>query len=60
MWRELVDFSGVSDVLDVAGLANESIKLANEYVEGINSIIESPDETIAAANVIYFRSCVIR
>lgn len=51
---------GAYDVLDYAWLASQSIDLHNEYVDGVMNVIESPDGTLAAANLIYFRSCVFR
>ncbi|PKI92772.1 hypothetical protein CW368_00170 [Actinomycetales bacterium SN12] len=56
----LTAFSEVSEALDITGVAEDSILEANAYIKGINDIIESPDGGIAAANVVYFRNCVLR
>ncbi|RXZ48344.1 hypothetical protein [Agromyces binzhouensis] len=51
---------GAFDVLDTLGLANESIDLANDYLDGLVDVIDSPSTSVATANLIYFRSCVAR
>ncbi|TFD67724.1 hypothetical protein [Cryobacterium ruanii] len=48
------------DVLDYEWLASQSIQLHNGYVDGVMDVIESPDGSLSAANLIYFRSCVVR
>ncbi|WP_400994905.1 hypothetical protein [Agromyces sp. GXQ0307] len=51
---------GAFDVLDTLALANDSIELANDYVDGLVDVIDSPSTGVATANLIYFRSCVVR
>lgn len=57
---EIDPWPGAYDVLDYSWLASQSIDLHNDYVDGVMDVIESPDGTLAAANLIYFRSCVVR
>ena len=60
IWNGLAEWDGVATVLDPASLASESIDQANEHIDGIVDIIESPDGAVAAANIIYFRTCVMK
>lgn len=52
-------WQGAYEVLDYAGLATASIDLHNSHVDGVMDVIESPDGSFAAANLIYFRTCVV-
>lgn len=55
----IAGWQGAYEVLDSAGLTTASIDLHNSYVEGVMDVIESPDGSFAAANLIYFRTCVV-
>ncbi|WP_223622004.1 hypothetical protein [Microbacterium sp. EST19A] len=55
----IAGWQGAYEVLDYAGLTTASIDLHNSYVEGVLDVIESPDGSFAAANLIYFRTCVV-
>lgn len=55
----LNEWEGAYEVLDYAGLTTASIDRHNDYVNGVMDVIESPDRSFAAANLIYFRSCVV-
>jgi|GEM_PF-6966439 len=58
--RAIENWRGAQDVINVVGLASASVRTHNARVDAIVDVIESPTDTIAAANVIYFRSCVLR
>lgn len=60
IWNALAGWNDVATVLDPAWLATESIDQANEHIDGLVDIIESPDGAVAAANIIYFRACVMK
>jgi hypothetical protein len=45
-------------LVDVAGLAVDSIKQSNKYLISAFKVIEAPTGTLAVANLAYFRSCV--
>lgn len=58
--RAVVGVQGAFDVLDTWSLADASIELANDYIDGLVDVIDSPSTSVATANLIYFRNCVAR
>jgi hypothetical protein len=50
--------SNFEGVVDVTGLAVDSIKQSNKYLVSAFKVIEAPTGTLAVANLAYFRSCV--
>lgn len=56
----LAGWDGVAAVIDVEGLASASIEQVNEHLRGAMDVIESPDGTVRAANIIYFRTCIAK
>ncbi len=67
MTQELSMWQGVTEVLDVVELVEQTIEQHdryigefNEQVDGITDIIESPTGSLANANIVYFRVCVAK
>lgn len=54
------DAASLQATIDLLGLASRSVARANEWVNGMNDVIESPNGTLLQANIFYFRACVAR
>lgn len=55
-----LSLEGDVDAVHTVNLAGASVDRVNRYLDGFEDVVDSPNGTIATANFIYFRSCVLK